>query len=173
MQLRIEAQGQSLQKMLEQQTKLNHPDLPSGAASALTTALAATPSPMGPSSSSMTTTACEEQPAGSVLVAARPAHTDATIENTKSEQTEVGLTLNTLVNEPIAKRARTDGSPQMNLSTLAPNHVNPSIKPSYIREPSSLQTSTTGGSPQKVSQQAHAARISQHPGPLAPKSVQA
>ncbi|KAG0591204.1 hypothetical protein KC19_1G157900 [Ceratodon purpureus] len=173
LQLRIEAQGQSLQKMLEQQAKLQHPDLPSGAPSALTAALDPTPSPLGPSNSSMTTTVCEEQPAGTGSVAARPALTDTTIENAKPEQTKAGLPSNISFNEPVAKRARTDVSPQVNLSTQAPNFVNPSTKPSYIREPSTLQTSATGGSPQKVSQQAHAACISQHPGPLAPKSVQA
>jgi hypothetical protein len=157
--------------MLEQQAKLNHPDLPSGAPSALTAALAAAPSPVEPSNSSMATTVCEEQPAGTGSAAAKPAHTDTIIENAKTEQTEAGVTS---INEPVAKRARTDVSPQGNLSTQAPNFVNPSsTKPSYIREPSTLQTSTTGGSPQKVPQQVHAARISQHPGALAPKSVQA
>lgn len=159
--------------MLEQQAKLQHPDLPSGAPSALTTALAVTPSPLGPSNSGMTTIVCEEQPAGTGSVAARPVHNDTTIENAKTEQTGADLLSNTCFNEPVAKRARTDVSPQVNLSGQAPNFVNPSTKPSFIREPSALQTSSTGGSPQKVSQQAHAARISQHPGPLAPKSVQA
>jgi len=145
--------------MLEQQAKLNHPDLPSGAPSALTNALASTSAPLGPSNSSMTTTVCEEQPAGTASVVARPANNDTTIENARKEQTEP-RTGSTLVNEPVAKRARTDVGLQVNVSSQAPtNFVIPS-----------LQTSITGGSPPKVPQQAHAAHISQHPGPMAQKS---
>lgn len=147
--------------MLEQQAKLNHPDLLNGVSSAMTSALASTSAPLGPSNSSMTTIVCEEQPAGTASVVARPAHTNTTIENARKEQTEprTGSTLNTLVNEPVAKRARTDVGPQVNVSSQTPNFVIPS-----------LQTSITGGSPTKVPQQAHAAHISQHPGPMAQKS---
>lgn len=159
LQLRIEAQGQSLQKMLEQQAKLNHPDLPSGAPSALTSALASTAAPSGPSNSSMIIAVCEEQPAGTASVVARPAETDTTIENARMEQSEP-RTGSALANEPVAKRARTDAGLQVNVSSQTPsNFVIPS-----------LQASVTGGSPPKVSQQAHGAHISQHPGPMAQKS---
>lgn len=143
--------------MLEQQAKMNHPDLPVGARSALPSTLASISAPLGPSNSSMTTTVCEEQPAGTASVVARPTHTDATIEKAIKEQ--IGSTLNTLVNEPVAKRARIDVGPQVTVSSQAPNFVMPS-----------LQTSITGGSPPKVAQQTHAAHISQHPGPMAQKS---
>lgn len=145
LQLRIEAQGQSLQKMLEQQAKLNHPDLPAGATSALTSALASTSAPLGPSNSSMTTTVCEEQPAQIASVAARPAYmTQVTVENVRKEAT-VART-GSILNEPAAKRARTD------VATPPPTFV----------IPASMQAS-----PSKVAQQAH---ISQHPGPMAQKS---
>lgn len=149
--------------MLEQQAKLNHPDLPSGAPSAMTSALASTSAPLGPSNSSMTTTVCEEQPAGTASVVARPAHTNTVIVNARKEPTELrtGSTLNTLVNEPAAKRVRTDVGVQVNVSSQTP--------PNFVMP--SLQTSITGGSPSKVPQQAHtAAHISQHPGPMAQKS---
>jgi len=121
--------------------------------------LVSTAAPLGPSNSSMTTTVCEEQPAGTALVVARPAETDTTIEIARTEHPEP-RTGSALANEPVAKRARTDAGLQVNVSSQTPsNFVIPS-----------LQASVTGGSPPKVPQQAHGAHISQHPGPMAQKS---
>ena len=146
--------------MLEQ-AKLNHPDLPTGAPSPSTNAIVPTPS-VGPSDSSTITTDSGEQPTGNGLVTATP------IENGKQEQIEVP---STSFVEPAAKRVRTYVSPPGGLSGQAHNFVIPSTESLCIWDRSPSQTSTAGGSPQKVSQQAHAACISQHP--VAQKPVQA
>lgn len=187
LQLRIEAQGLSLQKMLEQQAKLNHPDLPSGEPSAPANVVVPTPSSLAPSNSSNTTTLLEEQPTGSGLVTHTPSYTDTTMERSKQKQIEAGSTSPTSLDGHAAKRARTDASPQVNLSGQEHNFLAPSTKPSCTwesfshqspqfqrltrtgQDPQYLQTPTSGGSPQ----QAHADSIPQHPGRAAQKPVQA
>lgn len=156
--------------MLEQQAKLNHPDFHTGAPSASTSAVVPAPSSIGLSDSSIATTGYGEQPTGSAVVIASPAHVDIPIEKSKQEQTEVP---NTSLTEPAAKKARTYVNPQGVLSGESHNFVIPSTEPLCIWDQSPSQTSTAGGLSQKVSQQAHAACISQHPGPVAQKPVQA
>uniref|UniRef100_A0A7I4DSX3 HTH myb-type domain-containing protein n=1 Tax=Physcomitrium patens TaxID=3218 RepID=A0A7I4DSX3_PHYPA len=188
LQLRIEAQGQSLQKMLEQQAKLNHPDLPIGMPSSSTNTVVPTPSSLALSDSSNTTTRSEDQHAENSAVSTTLAHSQTTMDKIDQKQTEAGLTSNTLLTEPAAKRACHETSSQVNLSGQANNIVVPRTKPSYawespspqvqrssrtMQESQQLQTSTAAGSPQKVPQQAHAASISQHPGRVAQKPVQA
>lgn len=136
LQLRIEAQGQSLQRMIEAQAKVGgivlsyRPEVAAVLPPASSSAAVATPASVGPSTSCVTASGSDVPSGGPLVTTSNQVNADNNIippsssEVSKREPIEAE-NVSSHEEQPVAKRARIDSAPQVNLSGQSHNFVVP------------------------------------------------
>jgi hypothetical protein len=135
LQLRIEAQGQSLQRMIEAQAKVGgmvlsyRPEVAAVLTPASSSPAVATPASVGPSTSCLTASGSDAPSGGPLVTTSNQVNADNSIPPSSSEvsKREPIETENVSSHEEqsVAKRARIDSAPQVNLSGQSHNSVVP------------------------------------------------